>query len=225
MKLRWLVVTVCGVGVLVGCSEKQKEAARLEAAMKNGDSAVMEPAADTTAAASGGQFDSAVAQISAQIAGGGGQGQSDTQSAPTSSGPDSAGVTHEVTVETGDAGLVPAAAESTEQMMDAGAIPQEELPKTAPQETTTPSAPTGEKSTGSGYVVQVVSTPDESEANTMVARFVKGGYRAFKTMAVVEGSTYFRVRVGRYETVAEAEAALSELHDKYKVSGFVTLVR
>ncbi len=219
--ISWLVVGV----VLCGCSEKQKEAARLEAAMKNGDSVIVPEHAGSSDTIVRGQFDSAVAEISAQAVLVTPQTTGDSQAIEGAadsnlSGPDMQ------TSESSPAGSTvdSNSSVSIEQVMDAGAIPQEEVPKgkdTSPA--VTPSQ--GQAESTVGFVVQVASTPDASEAAGLVAKFTKGGYPAFTMKVEVDGATYHRVRIGRYTTVAEAEAALLELHDKFKVNGFVASVR
>ncbi len=229
--VRTLWVAALFVVVGISCSEKQKEAARLEAAMRSGDTVVNPSSVDTASMTQPGQFDSAVAQISAQISSGDAQGKADSSSNNATSQEMHAETTKQMSNLAGDSQMSATPTESKEQVMDAGAIPQEEMPKKddvpvkiAPP-VVTQATPSDESPTGTGFVVQVVSTPDEAEATMLVTKFAKGGYRAFKTMAVVEGTTYYRVRVGKYESVSEAESALSELHEKYKVNGFVTSVK
>ena len=217
----WLVIGI----VIGGCSEKQKDAARLEAAMKNGDSVVVPEYTGPTDSVVRGQFDSAVAEISAQAVMMTSQPQVDSQKS-LSSTDSSESTSYSATSDTGlgesmaDSNM----SQSLEPIMDAGAVPREEMPKAkvASPAVATPSEPEG---TAGGFVVQVVSTPDAAEAATLVAKFSKNGYRAFSMTVEVDGSTYHRVRIGRYATIAEAEAALDELHQKFKVSGFVATVK
>ncbi len=226
-------VLVCGlvIGVVVsGCSEKQKEAARLEAAMKNGDSVVVQDYASSTDTGSvvRGQFDSAVAEISAQAVQ---MTPQTTRDSLSNSGQmdSSTDTSRTMSSETPPVGstIDSGKTASTEQVMDAGAIPQEDIPKPKPRVSapvvTAPSQP--EETSAGGFVVQVASTPDAAEAANLVAKFNKNGYRAFTMTVEVDGSTYHRVRIGRYASVAEAEAALDELHEKFKVSGFVATVK
>jgi cell division protein FtsN len=57
----------------------------------------------------------------------------------------------------------------------------------------------------SGWVVQVRSTPDKPAADALQAALALDGFPAFTTSVEVDGQTFYRVRVGRYGSRAEAE--------------------
>jgi len=222
VRLTCAIVGLFGIVVVQGCSEKQKEAARLEAAMKAGDTVMTSGIEQRVDTMPGQPEDSLNLVTSGQDA------QSPTEissDSKTGSNADSAGTTEANSGGSSDNTQVPATADTVatpEQVPDASAIPDEERLR---QSKRTELSGQSAHAAGTGYVVQISSTPDQKEADTMAARFAKYGYRAFVTEAVVDGATYFRVRIGRYDTMTEAEGALSELNQKYKVSGFVAQVK
>jgi len=71
-------------------------------------------------------------------------------------------------------------------------------------------------SPGSGYSVQVAAYTQKAQADKLAASLSKRGYSAR-----VDGSAApFRVRIGRYKTEGDAEAALKKLKSKH-MDGFV----
>jgi len=71
-----------------------------------------------------------------------------------------------------------------------------------------------------GYVVQVASFGDEANAERL-ARELGGEFKAFYRAGDVNGKTYYRVRVGPFESQANANSAAAQLRS----SGRATLVR
>lgn len=213
-----LFLILMGLLLSAGCSEKQKEAARLEAQMKqqqDEDMAVAGKVGDTVISASelsadgvgrptdsptGGTQDMATASEPGAI--------SDSAQTVTLGQPDTLGrvaETHQA-AQSGESEPVP----------DAGAIPEEEKIRTM--------AGTQSGLEG-GYVVQIASTPDRAYAQNLAATFVGRGYQAYVTSAEVRGATYFRVRIGRFATLNEARQTMAQVAGKYAVSGFVTQVQ
>ena len=92
--------------------------------------------------------------------------------------------------------------------MDAGAIPEEEA-----EPEWVPPAPSG-----SGYVVQIASCEDRDYAQYLVGKFTNRGYSPFVTTFNHEGQTYYRVRLGPVETLAEARDLKNEIVDKYSIT-------
>ncbi|MEE8577348.1 MAG: SPOR domain-containing protein, partial [candidate division Zixibacteria bacterium] len=74
---------------------------------------------------------------------------------------------------------------------------------------------------GSGYVVQVAGCESPDYAEYLVKLYGKRGYEAFQTTATVDGQLFYRVRVGLYETEAEAAAIRDQLLDRYSVEGWI----
>lgn len=228
--MRALFVLVGLAGLLavaaIGCSEKQKEAARLEARMKLGDTVALGEGDLPSDSISQGLLDTSVAQISAEISAHAAESPLDSKSNVVT--PDTSGASQPTLTESGAGGpeVVQSSRDaSSEEVLDAGAIPDEELVKRPPAPTTgIPTEQSNQPPTG-GYVVQVSSTPDLREANALAAKFNRNGYHAFVTEVFVEGTTYFRVRIGKYSTISEAETALSELNQKFGVSGFVAQLK
>jgi cell division septation protein DedD len=228
--MRALLVLVGLTGLLavavIGCSEKQKEAARLEARLKLGDTVAPSEGEVPTDSSSQGLLDTTVAKISAEILAQPDEKRSDTTASDVSR--DTSGATQPVLTESGSDGPDLSQTQRddiSDEILDASAIPDEEQIKKSPAPATAVATDLSAPPQGSGYVVQVSSTPDLREANALAAKFNRNGYHAFVTEVFVEGTTYFRVRIGKYSTIAEAEAALSELNQKFGVSGFIAQVK
>lgn len=68
--------------------------------------------------------------------------------------------------------------------------------------------------TGKMWTVQVNAFPDEKSAKIWVDRLKNKGYNAYVTEARNKGKTWYRVRVGRYGSRAEAQKAEEILKTK-----------
>jgi len=141
--------------LLVGCSEKQKDAAKLEQELQE-----MEGGSDSGIEATGQEP----------------EGTADTPVA------------------------------------DASAVPQEEQPDVISM----PPAPAGD-----GYTVQVASCENREYAGYLVDVYFGRGYEAFVSTAMIEGQTYYRVRIGNVETYGEAKDLRLELADRYSIDPWI----
>lgn len=66
--------------------------------------------------------------------------------------------------------------------------------------------------TGVGrYTVQVSSWTTAADADRAVTKWKGAGFDAYVVEALVKGRTWYRVRVGRYATMAEAQEAVSQM--------------
>ncbi|MER3524710.1 MAG: hypothetical protein C4326_11800 [Ignavibacteria bacterium] len=72
-------------------------------------------------------------------------------------------------------------------------------------------APTAPPAGEGRYTVQVSSWTSPEEADRAVARLKNAGFEAYVVEAFVKGRTWYRVRVGRFATTAEAQEAASKL--------------
>ena len=88
-------------------------------------------------------------------------------------------------------------------------------PASAGEKSPTKAPPAG-NSASSGYSVQVAAYRQKSEADKLASSLTKRGYQA----RVDESGVWFRVRIGRYATNKEAEAALGRIKAK-QMEGFV----
>jgi cell division protein FtsN len=57
---------------------------------------------------------------------------------------------------------------------------------------------------------------DKSGADEMIARLRSLGYNAQGVTQILGGETWYRVRIGPYNTEAEARAAQDRLREQYK---------
>jgi len=98
-------------------------------------------------------------------------------------------------------------------------------PETEPDEVTHPVKPevanTSDAETSGGhhgkpFNIQIDAVMDRSNAEQMTTRLQKLGYHAFMVPTDISGQTWWRVRVGPYQSQEEASAAEQELRAKYK---------
>lgn len=76
------------------------------------------------------------------------------------------------------------------------------------------------KATG-GYTIVVHSLRDESTARSLISDFQTEGYRTVLQSAVVRGDTYWRVGLGQFRTVADANRAAAGLPEPLNSNYFV----
>ena len=100
---------------------------------------------------------------------------------------------------------------------------EEEKPRVTKPVVTNPppsyaSAASGDSTGGhhKPFNIQIDAAMDRSNAEQMTARLQKLGYRAFMVPTDIGGQTWWRVRVGPYQSQDEASAAEQELRAKYK---------
>jgi cell division septation protein DedD len=75
--------------------------------------------------------------------------------------------------------------------------------------------------TGKGYTVQVAAFKTEKDANRLVEKLKSDGYAAYRTITKIEGKgIWFRVRVGKYKSRAEA----LKLQQRLKKAGKETMI-
>jgi len=76
--------------------------------------------------------------------------------------------------------------------------------------------------TGTGqYTVQVAAGGNPEWVKYMAETFIRRGYEAFITEAIVDGETFYRLRIGSYDSFSKAKAAGMELADKYSVDYWI----
>jgi cell division septation protein DedD len=74
---------------------------------------------------------------------------------------------------------------------------------------------------GKGYTVQVAAFKNEKDANNMVKKLNASGYDAYRTLTKIKGKgIWFRVRVGKYRSRAEARST----ENKLKKSGMKPMI-
>ncbi len=66
-------------------------------------------------------------------------------------------------------------------------------------------------SANGGWIVQVASVTQKSNANELASRLKKSGWVSFVEEGVVNGTTYYRVRVGPYAARGDADKAAAGL--------------
>jgi cell division septation protein DedD len=76
---------------------------------------------------------------------------------------------------------------------------------------------------GSGWTVQVAATTDLAEALKVVQRLRANGYDAYTRQRQIAGATWYRVRVGQFETRAAAKRLEEQLRRELQLdAAYVT---
>ena len=110
----------------------------------------------------------------------------------------------------------------------AGAVQKEQgktavdTPKTAVKPSTeTAKKPSVDYSGLSGFVVQVGSYSSYDFAKMMADKFSGRDYPAFIVSTEIDGTTYYRLRIGVYETYEEAKEIGELVKDRYSVTYWI----
>lgn len=72
-----------------------------------------------------------------------------------------------------------------------------------------------------GWSVQVASHPTQADADAELARLQELGHEAYRVAALVDGQTWYRVRVGGFASQAKAEKARHALAERLQVQDLV----
>ena len=81
--------------------------------------------------------------------------------------------------------------------------------------------PTFEVPSGDGFTVQVASCPNREYGLHLVEVYRKRGYEPYMINYTDGGESFHRVRIGAFESFAEAEALKAELLDKYSLETWI----
>jgi DedD protein len=84
-------------------------------------------------------------------------------------------------------------------------------PKSSQPATSTPPPPSIVRSGTGSYTIQVSAWMTKQKAEAEAAKLSAAGYTAFVEDAYVGGGSWYRVRVGRYTTMEEAQQAAAQL--------------
>jgi DedD protein len=77
-------------------------------------------------------------------------------------------------------------------------------------------APVAPPTSGTPYNIQIEAVMDKSGADEMVSRLKTLGYNAQEMKTALNGQTWYRVRVGPYNSQEEAKTAQDKLREQYK---------
>jgi len=91
-----------------------------------------------------------------------------------------------------------------------GPLPKKVSAQAEPGSSTSPSIPESSKK----WSVQISAVPEKAAADALMQRLKDNGYDSYVIKAEVKGQSYYRVRVGRFDTQADAESARQSLTHK-----------
>jgi len=99
-------------------------------------------------------------------------------------------------------------------------------PRTRQPATSTPPPSLSIATSGTGdYTVQVSAWMTQQKADAEAAKLSAAGYTAFVEDAYVGGGNWYRVRIGRYATMEEAQQAAAQLQSMMESQLWVARVR
>jgi cell division septation protein DedD len=104
----------------------------------------------------------------------------------------------------------------TTSKIDTSAIPDIDTMPAVEPVPDLPSAPAG-----SGYVIQVASATDAKYARYLVNLWRGRGYEPFVTTTAQNNETHYRIRLGLYDSQAQAKSVVAELEDKYSLKTWI----
>ncbi|MEL7833302.1 SPOR domain-containing protein [Fodinibius sp. Rm-B-1B1-1] len=76
-----------------------------------------------------------------------------------------------------------------------------------------------------GYTIVVHSLRDRQTAEQNRQRLQEDGYRALINHAKIQGVTYYRVGIGQFETVDDAQEALSDIPKRFRGNNFIKRIQ
>ena len=91
----------------------------------------------------------------------------------------------------------------------------------APAATTKAAEPKPDYSKFEGFVIQLGSYSDYELANYKVEQFQTRDFPAFLRQVEIDGQTYWRLRIGVYDTFQEAKEIGEQLVDRYSVTYWI----
>lgn len=81
------------------------------------------------------------------------------------------------------------------------------------------------KALNSGYTIVVHSLRDADKAERNRQSLQEDGYRAIISQAQVQGTTYYRVGLGQFETVGDAQRAIEEIPEQFRENNFIKRIQ
>ena len=108
--------------------------------------------------------------------------------------------------------------------------PEEELEVTTQEGTDAEQATYGLRGTlnnniESGYTIVVHSLRVEQKAENRRQNLQQAGFRALVNQAMVEGTTYYRVGIGQFETVESAQQAIPDIPEAFQDNNFIKRIK
>nr|MBN2277070.1 SPOR domain-containing protein [candidate division Zixibacteria bacterium] len=94
-------------------------------------------------------------------------------------------------------------------------------PETAPIEKNRVETSLPERQGIGAYTVQVAAGTNPKYAKYLAETYIKRGFDAFVTEAVVNGETFYRIRVGTYDSFSQAKTAGLDLKDRYSTDFWI----
>lgn len=100
---------------------------------------------------------------------------------------------------------------------------QRNTPTPTPAPAPTPARASNEPRLASGQVViQVFSSGDQDQAESVRSRLTRGGHKAFLSPVQVGGRTMYRVRIGPFNSRGDAQKVAEQVRTGYKLDTWVT---
>ncbi len=84
---------------------------------------------------------------------------------------------------------------------------------------------TPDESINAGYTIVVHSLKDGDKAEQNRQRLQEAGFRAIINQAQIQGTTYYRVGIGQFETIEDAQNAIEEIPQEHRKSNFIRRIQ
>lgn len=104
----------------------------------------------------------------------------------------------------------------------AAATPAPAPPTPSPSPTPARPKPAEPRVASGQLVIQVFSTADVDQAESVRGRLVKGGHKAYLSPVQVGGRTMYRVRIGPFDSRDQAQKVAEQVRKGYKLDTWVT---
>lgn len=102
------------------------------------------------------------------------------------------------------------------------APPASPIPSPSPTPARPRSTPAEPRMGAGQLVIQVFSTADVDQAESVRGRLVKGGHKAYLSPVQVGGRTMYRVRIGPFDSRDQAQKVAEQVRKGYKLDTWVT---
>ncbi len=95
-------------------------------------------------------------------------------------------------------------------------------PKPVPKAPPAPTAKPKIASSQGNWVINVASFTEKAPANALKKKLTKGGHFAYNTEFMKDGTQWYRVRIGFYNSKEVAQKAANQIKSNYSHTGWIT---
>jgi septal ring-binding cell division protein DamX len=104
------------------------------------------------------------------------------------------------------------------EMVSAMDEPRPQLEEKATQPASLDISPSVSKG---GYTIQVASGTDRTWADGVIQKYIQRGYEPFISVTELNSVTYYRIRIGNFDRLIDAQKLGEELKDKFSANYWI----